>query len=302
MLKHKVNRLLRHPGFNKGGGGGSTTSTVQQYSPEEAARRTQVMDEAQRIYKQTAPQMSAAGYPGAQPIGFSPETQQARQLARDYAQQVQGVGNTALTSLQSGLRAPVNAPDTGNLRTQTLGQILGYGQGGFFDTDRAIQSAINPLIEQYLDPGGVMSSIRTGSQQAGQYGGSRQGIAEGVAAGRFARSAGDIANQMAFSAGQKEADLQAQLAGQQINALQSMYGTDVNAAQQQFSTEAERNAKLTALAPQTMQAGMMPTNIYSGLGQQLETLAADREAYNAAARQWQLEAPWAPLENYAWIV
>ena len=50
-----------------GGGGGSTKSVTQNFSPEEAARRTQIMDEALRIY---GLQKNATGqYPGAKPVG-----------------------------------------------------------------------------------------------------------------------------------------------------------------------------------------------------------------------------------------
>lgn len=62
----KFRPWLRHHGFGKSGGG-STKQTVQNYSPEEAKRRTGVMDEATRIYNQTkgVPQFDQAGYDAA---------------------------------------------------------------------------------------------------------------------------------------------------------------------------------------------------------------------------------------------
>ena len=232
------------------GGGGSSSTSVQQYSPEEAARRTQVMDEAQRIYGATAPMMTQQEYPGAQPISFSPQTQQARRMGEQYAGQAQQMFGDLAKAQQFG-----------------LGDVL-YAESNPY-LQSSIDAAIRPITQSYMDPNGVMSQIRTGAQEAGQFGGSRQGIAEGIAAGRYAQQVGDTAAKMASEG----------------------YGQGL-----------ETFGRTMALAPQNMQAGMMPMNIYSGLGQQLEMLAADQEAYNAAAREWQLNAPWMPLENYASIV
>lgn len=58
------------------------------------------------------------------------------------------------------------------------------------------------------DPGGIWSQIRQGANEAGQYGSSRQGIAEGVAAGRvadtLAKTNADILNN-AYNTGQNAA-------------------------------------------------------------------------------------------------
>lgn len=169
--------------FKGGGGGGSTTSTATNinYSPEEAARRAQVMDESQRIYNATSGQMTSAAYPGAAPVTFSPETQVAQGLA---------VQNAA--AAQDSINA--------------INQGVNYGLNGAMDVrnnpylSQAIDAATRPIVQQYTDAGGVMSGIRTGATQAGQYGGSRQGIAEGIAAGRMGQAVGDTSAKIASDA------------------------------------------------------------------------------------------------------
>ncbi len=144
------------------GGGGSettTTATTQNYSPEEAAQRAKVQAEAARIYGATAPTISSASYPGAQVTPFSAETIAAQNLAEQTAgQQQAGVG--------------------------LMNQGLEYGLNGAMDVannpylQSAISAALRPVTQSYVDPGGVLSSIRTNATDAGQFGGIRQGMAE----------------------------------------------------------------------------------------------------------------------------
>jgi len=133
----------------------------------------------------------------------------------------------------------------------------------------SIQSAIRPVTQAYLDPGGVLAQIRSDSGAAGQYGGSRMGLAEGVAAGRYADTIGDIATNRTNEAYNK--------------------GLDV------FS-------RTLALTPSTYGAMMTPANVVSGVGAQQEGYAQNQADYEAQARQWGLNAPWAALQNYANIV
>lgn len=238
--------------MSSGGGktSSTTTATTQNYSPEEAARRAQVMDEANRIYNQTAPTISSAAYPGAQVAPFSAESVAAQNLAATNA----GNQQTAYGMLNEGLN---------------------YGLNGAMDVannpylQSAISAAIRPVTQQYVDPGGVLSSIRTNAAQAGQFGGVRQGMAEGIAAGRYLQDSTDMAAKMASSAYDKGQDT---------------------------------FAKTLALGPSTMQAGNIPVSTLSGVGAQKENYWNEQNAYDAAARLWGLNAPWAPLQNYASIV
>ncbi len=238
--------------FKGGGGGGSTTSTntTQNYSPEEAARRTQVMDEAKRIYDATSGTISGSPYPGPQVVGFSPETQVAQNLAVNNAAAAQD----SINSINQGVK---------------------YGLSGAMDVDnnpylrQAIDAALRTTTDAYTGPGGVLSNIRTGAEASGQYGGSRQGIAEGIAAGKYNQAINDTAAKMASDA--------------------------YNKGQDTFS-------RTLMFAPQALETGMMPVNWLSGVGAQKEALGQEQAAYNANAKMWELNAPWAPLQNYASIV
>ena len=233
-----------------GGGGGDSTSTQINYSPEEAAQRAKVMNEATRIYGQTAPTISSSAYPGAAPVGFSTATKTAQNLAVQNAAAAQDSINQINQGVNYGLTGAMDVQNNPYLQ-------------------KAIAAAVRPINEQYTDAGGVMSTIRSNAGQAGQYGGSRQGIAEGIAAGRQADAIGDVSSQMASNA--------------------------YNKGQDTFS-------KTLMFAPQALEAGMTPVNWLSGVGAQQENLAQEVENYNANARMWGLNAPWTPLQNYASIV
>lgn len=237
-----------------GGGGGNTTSTGTttnlNYSPEEAARRAQVMDEAQRVYQATGGNISNSTYPGSAPAEFSPETIVSQKLAVQNAAAAQDQVNNINQGVNYGLTQAMDVENNPYL-------------------DKAIAAAVRPIQESYTDAGGVMSQIRTGAGQAGQMGGTRQGIAEGIAAGRMAQAQGDTAAKIASDA--------------------------YNKGQETFQ-------KTLTFAPQAMEAGMTPVNWLSSVGAQKENLAQAQADYEANARLWQMNAPWVPLQNYASLV
>lgn len=243
---------VRKRRFKGGGGGGSSTQTVQNFSPEEAARRGRVQDEAQRIYNATAGSISSSPYPGSQVVPFSPETLAGQQFLKNFAYQAAPAFN------------------------QALGQATKFGLGDVLYADSnpylgsAINAAIRPVTESYTDPGGVFSQIRTSAIGNGGYGrSSRQGIAEGIAAGRYADAIGDISSKMASEG---------------------------------YQSGLDTFAKTYALAPQTQQAMMTPGNILTSLGLQRENLQQMQEDYAANSRNWDLNAAWMPLQNWANIV
>ena len=234
-----------------GGGGGSKSTTVSQnYSPEEAARRAQVMGEAQNIYNQSAPQYAQSGYPGAQPVPF------------DYY------------SL-AGQGSAVGASQLAGQNVGQLSQGLNYGLTGAMDVNnnpylaKTVNTAMQQIQNKYTDPNGVLANIRSGAESAGQYGGSRQGVAEGIAAREYSQALGNTAAQM--------------------------YSDAYNKGQDTF-------ARTLATAPQVMQSYALPAQLLSAVGAQREGLAQSMEDYNAAQRDWDLNSRWLPLERYANIV
>ena len=233
-----------------GGGGGHSTTTSVNYSPEEAARRAQVMDAASNIFQNTVGPLSSSAYPGAKPVGFSPETVTAQNLAVQNAAAAQDQINTLNQSVNYGL--------TGAMDVQNNPYL-----------EQAMKAAIRTNTQNFTDPGGVLSQLRGGAQNAGQFGGSRQGIAEGVAAGRLNQTNADTVAQMGSAAYDKGQDT--------------------------FT-------KTMMFAPQALEAGMTPVNWLSGVGAQKENLGAEQANYDAASRMWNLNAPWVPVQNYANIV
>ena len=80
-------------------------------------------------------------------------------------------------------------------RTQEAWQgALTPGQNPYLQS--AIQSASRPLIQQFQE--GTLSGITDQAMGAGQMGGSRQGIAEGIAQRGLQDTLGDIATKMSF--------------------------------------------------------------------------------------------------------
>lgn len=238
----------KHPGYNKGG---STTSTQQNYSPEEAAERAKIMQEASRIYGSTKDSLANSVYPGAVPVAPSAETKSAMNAATNYAiGPAQDQANNINSAVQFGLH-DVLFPETNPALQST------------------IDAAVRPITESYTDPDGVMAAIRTGAVNSGQYGSSRQGIAEGIAAGRYADAVGDASSKIATEG----------------------YGKGLDT----FS-------RTLAFSPQALQAGLMPSTILSGIGAQKEGYGAEMENYLANSRMWDLNSEWLPLQNYASLI
>lgn len=230
-----------------GGGGGDTTSTTVNYSPEEAARRAQVMDEASRVYGENKSTIANSSYPGAKPVEFSDATKRAQQLAVQNAENAQTSIDQINKGVQYGLTGAMDVKNNP------------YLQG-------AIEAATRPIQQQYTDAGGVMSDLRTNATQAGQTGSSRQGIAEGIAAGRMGQAMGDASASIASDA--------------------------YNKGQDTF-------ARTLMFAPQALEAGMTPVNWLSGVGAQQENLAQDKSNYAANSALWSMNAPWLGLQNLA---
>jgi hypothetical protein len=146
------------------------------------------------------------------------------------------------------------------LNATNLGQNPAFRQ--------ALSAAITPVTEAYREQ--VMPAIgREALGQAGQYGGSRQGIAEGLAAGKYLRSVGDITSGMSNEAYK--------------TGLQTMLGT-------------------MGQTPTVQNAMTMPAMVTAGVGG-AEDVRAQAALDDAAARQlWRINSPWQPLTNYANLV
>lgn len=247
--------FLKRPwGYEKGGGGGggSSTQTVQNYSPAEAAQRAKVQQEANRIYDSTAQQTAQAPYTGAQVVPQSADTLVGQNLARTAAN----------TQVQQTIPQLMDATKFG------LSDVMNVNSNPYLQA--SIAAAVRPITESYTDAGGVLSNIRSNAiGNGGQGQSTRQGIAEGLAAGRYASAIGDTAARVASEG----------------------YGQGLDT----FS-------RTLGLTPQTMSAMNMPASTYGAIGAQNEALRQAQENYAAESRNWDLNSAWTPLQNYANIV
>lgn len=108
--------------------------------------------------------------------GFNPMQTQGFDMAQNYAQnQGQDIFNNTSNALNFGL----NAADV--------------DQNPYLQ--KAMQAAIRPLTQNYQE--NVLSNVTDEALQAGQFGGSRQGVAEGITGRGYLDKVGDITSSMA---------------------------------------------------------------------------------------------------------
>lgn len=195
--------------------------------------------------------LSGPRFPGARPVGPSQDTLAGRDSLRGFATSgASQILDPAQKAWQFGL-SDVLSPDSNPYLKQTA------------------DAATRQITQAATDPGGVFSQIRSGAQEAGQFGGSRQGIAEGVAAGRVAQAVGDSSARL-YSTGY----------GQGLDA----YG------------------RALAMTPQMLTSSAMPSAYLSALGATQDAEAQSQENYQAAGRTWDINSPWMQLYNLAGVV
>ena len=243
-------------------------------------------------------------------------TTEAENLSRIMALQTAGAVNPAI---QGGLQAQQDIQSAAGAGRQGLDAILGNlaaaqpliqaflsgdfgatgqfssganpssGAGGFDpQTDQllqaAISAAINPVITDFNQQ--VLPGLSDQAIASGQFGGTRQGIAQGLAADALLRNAGNIgatlsndaaqqARQLASNESIAGAQLQSNEAlaglGAQSGLLGQLIGAGTDAAQTGLQTG---TAGLLAL-PQTLQTSLLPASVVEqvGLAQRADTQA-----------------------------
>jgi hypothetical protein len=180
-----------------------------------------------------------------------PETEMAQQMALEYAQGgAQGIADSAMAGNRNLIERggdPANDP--------------------FFHS--AVSGAIRPVVQQFTEAGGPLASIRSGAVDTGQYGGSRQGIAEGLSMDRLQQNILDTAGRMGSDA----------------------YGRGLDA-----------QARGIALAPQTQATGAFPAQLTDAVGTQKRMI--EQDFINAAIDKWnwQQNAPAMKLQQFQQFV
>lgn len=226
-------------------GGGSSSSTTRIVYPKfEQEMRDAIMARGQEIYNSSG----QAPFPGVAPVGPSADTQAAQTQMRNYATSLQGLPQQTQQALDFGLNGVLQP-------NENLGAY--------------INAAVRPIMQSYTDPGGAFSQIRSGATEAGQFGSSRQGIAEGVATGRLANAVGDTTAKIVNEA----------------------YGQGLDTF-----------GRTMALAPQMVQLGQAPASMLSAIGAQTEQYANQQNDFQTQQNLWDVNAPWDQLANWSNIV
>ena len=225
-----------------GGGGQKTQKTTTEYvlSPEQRALIKPAVSAGQK-YAKNPPTL----LPGSQVAPFNPNQTAAQQLL---------LGATLPQSMVAGQAAGANQ--------FLLGDVLDPQTNPHLRS--AINAAVRPINENYLET--ILPGIRGEAITAGQLGGSRQGIAEGIAARGTQRQVADTAATM---------------------------------ANQGYQSGLDAMTKGLALTPQTLQGLTVPGlttgavgDVQRGMSQQL----LDEQAYKHMYAQM---APWLAAKEVA---
>lgn len=217
--------------------------------------------------------------------------------------------------------------------------ISGLQAAGDFNNNpayqAALQSAINPLTQQFQET--VMPGIKSGAQDAGQFGGSRQGIAEGIASRGYLdavastaanmgnaayaqglqaqANAGSLSNQLlgqgnqnVQAAGALGSNLSSQGLQAQTNAGQLGYGLMGQGLQalqgsgalgsNLYGTGSQAMGQAAALSPSLQQMLAMPGQTQFNLGQLLQNQNQAQIDSNVAAYNYNQNLPYTMMSDY----
>lgn len=215
-------------------GGGGDTTTVQKSDPW-PGQQPYLLDLFARAQKQlnsSNPNYFAGSTVAPQSDATTQAQQQLLAYSRGGAQQTANAAQGALNFNLTDARSVESNP---------------YLQ-------QAINAAITPVQRRLTEAGGTIYNIGDQSMAAGQYGGSRQGVAEGIALSRFGEDAGNIAATM---------------------------------ANRGYETGLDASTKALALTPSTMAAGTLPAQYSDTVGQQERGF--EQEMINAAIERWNFD-------------
>lgn len=197
-----------------GGGGGKVPerqTTVTEPPSFMIPYIRQLLGEADYLYRNQPLQY----FPGETVAGFNPAELAAQQSALQTAGNLEGQNAQLQQSLQYGLNGAMDVRNN-----------------PYFQS--AVQAAINPIKWNLQDE--ILPGVASGAGGAGQYGGTRQGIAEGLAISR--------ANQ------------------QMVDAAARMGSDAYNQGQETY-------IRSLALAPTLQQSQMLPIQLRGQVGQQI---------------------------------
>jgi len=295
-----------------GGGGTTTQTTTQELSPEQRKLLEPVIPIATDILKPGAVQL----YPGSTIANQTPAEQQAQQMALQAAGGMQSVTSQLpgqISNIQNGQAGNVNqvgqqAQAGQSQLMQMIAAMMGGTTGQIQQGNAATQPALstlmdpnilnadsNPYLQSYMSAAlhplqdqyntQIMPGIAGDAITAGGFGGSRQGIAEGLASKGLSQASGDVVSKMASEGygqgltamlgGVNAANTQQ---GNTLNALGTMFGQGISgvnantannltASGQQASTLAQMMQGLSA-TPDILASMTKPAEVVSAVGSQ----------------------------------
>jgi hypothetical protein len=156
----------------------------------------------------------------------------------------------------------------------------------------AIDAAVRPISQNLTES--QLPAVRSGAYTTGNFGSSRQGIAEGLASGRASQAIGDTAANVANQNYQAGLGAMSSAYGNLLGASTSAYGTKTGALADLYSNNL--NARLNALGmtPQVQGAQLTGALTTSGVGDVQQ--AADQRARDEATYR-ALYGQMAPLQS-----
>lgn len=178
-------------------------------------------------------------YPNQTVAGFTPSEQAAQEYLTRWA-------TTA---------APQQSADLANAQTFLLGDVLSPESNQYLQ--QTAEGAIRPIFTELTER--ALPAVRSGAIQAGQYGGSRQGLAEAQSVERAVQAALD-----------KSAGIYSTAYGQGLDAM----------------------SRGMALAPQSFGYGMQPGLVLSGVGESQRALNQALLEGDKAAWDWYQMLPY----------
>lgn len=278
-----------------GGGQNTVQTTTQELAPEQRELLESVIPVAKDFVKNPPKQ-----FPGSSIVGFTPLQQQAQQMTLGAAQGLlpftSNIPQQSQNILQGFAQGNQQFGQQAQQGQQQLQNILGLqassvtqqpgldfltsGAVLFPESNPALQAAtqaaINPLIRNFERS--ILPGIANEAVAAGGFGGTRQGIAEGIAASDLQQQMGDVAatfaNQ-AFSQGlnamTQGLGIQQQGLGQLIQGQLGGQQAAANAAQVQQQGLAGAGQFMQAL-PEILQTGTLPAQLVSTVGEQQQAM------------------------------
>lgn len=232
--------------MGSGGQQSTSSSTKVEYTPEEMAARQNVWNQASNLYDQSMSAIQNGPAPVSAPAGQSADTLAGQEAARSWATGGQTqIANQLPGAIQYGLNGAMDVQNNPYLQS-------------------AIQAAIRPVTNNLNEQ--ILPGVRADAMASGGYGGTRAGIAEGLAMAKANQSAQDTAAQMASQA---------------------------------YQTGQDTFSKTLAFLPQASSVGTMPSQILSGIGAQNENYQQELNDYQANLAQYNQTKGWGQLGNLA---